>query len=359
MITFHQVQRKFPECREVSGKNGLEFNVHCPKPHKKGGTYKLYINSESGAFCCQDCGYSGNALYEFFDSIQEEFSQYYVQRDAAPAHRGATARRGGAEWAPGISSPGECVPFAALPADHPAVEYLSLRGFDIEELRGLEKTREIYYCSRGQHAFPPPKFKGSTTGRIVFPFYMMGAIKGWQARQIERVIWEDAIHGVKEVWNGFDWKRFQKVAGDWEDKEVPKYYTCPGTRRSEILIGFDRAIGFDRTLGEGYKSVAVVEGPLDYYRVGAQCVGTMGKNITIEQINLMKNYFEKLFILRDPEIDPNEERFKRMLNELNPLKVFHLALANGKDPGATPRESAWQQIAEEETRTRRPAPNFN
>jgi len=353
ILSLEQVQGKFPEAKESPGRSGLQYNVHCPKPHQKGGTYKMYINAENGAFYCQDCHYTGNVYREFFDPLEDMFPELFIDRPKPTqiTQRGSTVRRGGLMWTPDICAPGETVKFSNLSDGHVAVEYLRERGFDIEELRALDPTRELFYCIKGQHAFPPPSYLGSTTGRIVFPIYMGGHIVGWQARQIDRVIWEDKINGEKEIWTGFDWKKFNKKAGRWDDAEVPKYYCCPGMRRSSCLYGFDMA--------RHYKEIAVVEGPLDYFKVGSQCVCTFGKQITPDQIRLLKTYWDTLFILRDPEIDPNEKGFKNVLTDLSLIKVYHLALSNGKDPGANNRDQIWKEIAAEVTRIKTPPVNLN
>jgi len=290
-----------------------------------------------GVFHCHNCGYSGTLRQEFpefFDPIADLLPELFVKREApAPIKERPRVRAGGIEWN-GLPAPGETVPLKALPDNHPAIEYLAHRGFDIEELRNLDNSRPILYCTKGQCEIAGGR--GTTSGRLVFPIYMLGTLKGWQARQIEKVTEEDDMVGKKVVWNGSSWRPFKKESGFWEDRFVPKYYTCPGMKRMSVLYGFDMA--------RNYKEIAVVEGPLDYHRTGPQCVGTIGKSISSEQISLLKTYWERLFWLRDPEIDPRSREFQKILTELSPLPVHHLALANGLDPGATPREETWLQI---------------
>lgn len=340
MLTIQDIRKKFPEARETVRGSGPAFTVNCWKYHKFGGKNEMEIGANDGVFHCHNCGHSGN-LYtefpEFFDPLSELFPDLFVKREAptAPAAN-ARVRRGGIMWTEDIQAPGEVIPFAKLPDEHVAVEYLRRRGFDIEEMRAYDETRALYYCTRGQISMA--EGKGSTTGRIVFPIYMLGRLKGWQARQIDYVVEETELTGEKVVWNGDAWQKFKKVDGHWEDRYVPKYYTCPGMKRSSVLYGFDMA--------RNYQEVAVVEGPLDYHRTGPQCVGTIGKMISRDQVNLMKTYWSRLFYLRDPGVDPEDRAFKQLLMDLAPVPVYHLCLAGGKDPGATRRESTWQQIAE-------------
>ena len=343
-LTLERVRAKFPEAQESFRGFGKCFIVHCWGQHRNGGRYEMEINAENGFYHCHNCGMNGDATKDFFDPLEEEMPWLFVQRDVPTQQeeQKPRARAGGIMWTPTVEAPGECYAFWQLPDDHVAVEYLRNRGFDVEEFRNafdpanrnltLNATRALYYCSKGHFSFT--QGKGTTTGRIIFPIYMAGTLLGWQARLIDRKVSET----VREVWNGFSWKTVRKVAGEWADKYVPKYYTMPGLHRSSVLYNFD--------IARQYDEVAVAEGPLDVLRTGPACVGTIGKAVTPEQIRLLKSYWKTLTILRDPEVDPTELRFKKLLAELSPLKVWHMVLADGKDPGATPRDSTWQQIRE-------------
>lgn len=341
MITIEEIRKKFPEAMEVQSSGGLAYKVRCWKPHRL-DRRDMEISAEGekeGVFHCHNCGHSGNLrteFPEFFDPISYLMPELFVQRETptAPTHK-ARIRRGGIQWGD-MPAPGEVVPFSGLPEGHVAVEYLRGRGFDIEELRNLDSTRAIYYCQKGQ--FTLGEGKGTTSGRLVFPIYMLGDLKGWQTRQIDYVIKEDESDGEKVVWNGSNWQKFKKTAGLWEDRFVGKYYGCPDMKRGSLLYGFDMA--------RNYGEIAVVEGPLDYYRTGPQSVATMGKNVSSEQIRLLKTYWSRLFVLRDPDVDPGSPLFKKLLLELAPLPVYHFCLAGNKDPGSTPRVSTWEQIAD-------------
>ena len=345
MFTIHEIQKKFPEAKPVWRGNGEGWTVNCWKYHKHGGLHEMEIGP-TGVFHCHNCGHAGVLQQEFpeyFDPLSEIFPDLFIQREAPKEPpQGSRVRRSGVEWAPGIESPGEVVPLASLEGQHPACDYLASRGFDLEEIRALDATRALYYCTRGIISFT--QGKGTTSGRIVFPIYMDGKLMGWQARQIERRLDEE----TREVWNGFGWRKFRKLNDEWEDRFVPKYYTCPGMKRGSVLYGFDMA--------RNYKEIAIVEGPLDYHRVGPACVGTLGKNITPDQVRLMKAYWSRLFLLRDPEINPRDPKFLKILEDLAPLPTHHLALAGGLDPGATPRDDTWKQIVAQVRRDSNPNP---
>lgn len=359
MLRFSEVSQKFPEAFETERGNGTCYVVNCWKYHRGGGHYQMEIRADNGVFHCHNCGHSGSVYEEFpehFDDLAEHCSWVQIKTEGAisSAPKAVTRiNKHGIMWSETVNAPGETISFAALADDHPAVIYLRDRGFDIEELRGFSTSsdiRALYYCTRGQHTVADGM--GTLSGRIVFPIYgeemvqqtpgsvpiLSPVLKGWQARQVEKI--EKNSSGVleKKVWQGFSWRTFKKVGEDWEDKIVPKYHTMFGLKKSTVLGGMPHA--------KGFPDVAVVEGPLDYYRTGRHCVFTLGKSISKDQIRLLKANFRRVFLLRDPEVNPEEKRFRQTIEELYPLVVHHFTLAGGKDPGATPRKETWNQIAD-------------
>lgn len=352
MLTFSTVRRRFPEARVLSGKNGTEFAVHCPSFHRKGGRFKLNINAETGAYYCQDCGDKGNAVKEWFDEVEDQFAHLRIRRDAEEAsilearsrpREGVFARQGGEVWENNVPSPGRLVPFNDLADIHPAVAYLAGRGHDIAEIRDLEPGMALHYCTKGI-----PIAGGNTSGRIIFPIYMDGVLKGWQARRVERITGEGG-DAVKHVWNDEGWQEvpWSKRRNAWADKDIPKYLTCPGMARGDVLYGYDQA---KKGRTSDNKLVVIAEGPLDQLMVGYPCVGTLG-GFSAHQIRLIVSYFETAVILRDPNINPSNEKawktFQRVLDDLSPIKSCHLALSSGSDPGGTPRKEIWADIVRE------------
>ena len=351
-LSLQQIRDKFPEATETTRGNGVAYVVNCWKYHKHGGLGQMEINPE-GVFHCHNCGHSGTLFNEFpdhFDDLEEYFPWISVKRGTISSAPEKTPRtfRGGIMWTPDLVAPGETVPFSTLSDDHPAVRYMARRGFDIEELRSfnaLGDTRGIYYCTRGQINLQCDL--GTLTGRIVFPVYMdeVGAggrvssvLAGWQARYIDEIDWEDESSGSKKTWNGYSWRTFSKNDGKWEDKYVPKYYTSPGRKKTSMLGGIQTA--------KGCEVVAVVEGPIDWLMTGRHSVFSFGKHLSNDQIRLLQAHWEEAILLRDPEIDPKSKSFVEMVDRMHPLRVHHLALRGGLDPGATPRKSTWEQIAD-------------
>lgn len=313
----------------------------------------MEINPQ-GIFHCHNCGHSGSLYDEFpdhFDDLSDYFSWVKVSPGAISSAQPKPVRinQHGKMWSSSVVAPGETISFAALPDDHPAVEYMRIRGFDIEELRSFSLSgdiRSLFYCTEGQHTIC--EGLGSLAGRIVIPVYgeemrqngdgtssLGPVLRGWQARYVDRIS-EDL--STKFVWSHNGWREFRKLPdGEWGDSVVPKYYTCPGMKKSLILGGL--------TLAKTSRDVAVVEGPLDYYKAGRHCVYTFGDSVSEDQIRMIKNNWDRVFILRDPEVDVNSKKFKRVLDGLYPLQVYHLCLSGDRDPGKCSRQEIWQEIS--------------
>ncbi len=350
-----QVRRVFPDAVKSTPYNepgwGPSFFVACPFGHRKGKVV-ANINIESGAFHCHDCGKTANCYLEWGLSDDDHFLDDLMPNEGLePEGYQASVMAGyeGPTWGEGehrIKAPGDTVPIKSLPQDHPALVYLRDRGVDMVEVLNLPPSLELHYCTHG--VFSIAKGMGSTTGRIVFPIYFNLSTlpsgdfnvinpNGWQARQIERVIFEDEVNGEKEVWNGFNWRKFRKRDGYWEDKVVPKYYNCSPWKKSDCLYNFD--------IAKRYKKVVVVEGVMDVLSVGPAAVGTFGMIPSMAQVNLLKTYWDEVVILRDPGVEPSNDKFKKMIDQLTGIRVTHLTLSGGRDPGSTPRVSIWNQIA--------------
>lgn len=339
-FTLELVQKRFPEARESFGGFGKCFRVHCTRFHRSGGFYEMEIQASNGWFRCHNCGYKGWAKDEWFSREINDFHHLWFEREQerrlqALANK-ATVRRSGVMWGDSliVEAPGEMVPFATLPDEHPAVEYLRNRRFDIEEIKAFEPVRALYYCTRG---YEVQQGLGSTTGRIIFPVYKDGIIQGWQARQVER---EDKEKGERFVWNGYTWRQFHRTEnGRWEDHYVGKYLFNSKIPRYSLLYNWDVA----RT----YPVVAVVEGPLDQLAVGPACVATFGKSVTMEQIRMIKNIdtWQKVFYIRDPEVDTTTTTYRNMIAEMSGLDLYQIVIPGNRDPGETPRDEIWAIIA--------------
>jgi hypothetical protein len=337
MIAFEIVKNKFPEARPVQASTGLEYNVHCRLGnHAKGGNYKMYINPEKGLYHCHDCGSTGDATKAFFPEIEFAFPTMRIDRDPTEFSNivsAITVKKFGPVLENDVPSPGVIVPLSKLELNHPAIEYLSTRGFDMQEILNLPIENQLYYVKETHHG-------GSrkTKGRIIFPVRSCGMLVGWQGRIIERSI--DA--NTREVWDGDQWvKNFRNKNGKWIDGDnIPKYLTCPGMQRGKVLYGFDSAKLVSKKTG--VSEIIITEGPLDALRTGPKAVATFG-SITPTQKRLICSYFDTVIVLLDPEIksdapDPKvKKKFMDLTSDWQGLKCIYLHLPDGKDPGATSR----------------------
>ena len=310
-----------------------EYVVHCKKPHRKGGKYKLSINGETGAFMCNDCGWKGNAMVEFFDEGSQFFSGMKIYRNSEPPDQSTTFRSlNQIEWKDSIPSPGKMQEIETLPDGHPALVYLYERGITIKDC----KTFNIKYCVRGYYNFCSRL--GTTSGRLIFPIYMSNKLVGWQARQIE------SNTQRKQVWRGEDngWWSPDKIKlsdgkDSYSDYEVPKYYTCPGMHRSRALLNFDNA-------SKNSDEVVVVEGPVDCIKVGEKSVATFGKRLTKDQIRILKSNWSSVLMILDSEVDTEENWFKQLEDSFDGIYFSWMKLEGFDDPGSATKAEIWKQI---------------
>ena len=338
MIDKDLILKEFPEARESDSSGHLEYYVHCRKAHKKGGLYKMSINSETGVYYCHDCGATGNVENDYLD-ITNQFLSYAIERDDV-AHK-KRERKDLKDWDNGIPTPGTLIKMFDLDDEHPAIVYLAKRGIT----KDVMATYGLLYCEAGQFRFSGGL--GTTSGRIVFPVYMSGVLTGWQARVVEtttpkgrRAVW----HGEKEGW-------IYPIKNDdesWSDCAVPKYYTCPGMKRYSALFGFDRAISQGRDL------VVVVEGPIDCLKVGQKAICTFGSKITNQQIRIIKSNWDKHIVwILDQDIDTDSKWFKGVEAEMSEgvESLYWMKLKTAKDPGDLTQDEIWKEINDNTPRT--------
>lgn len=147
---------------------------------------------------------------------------------------------------------------------------------------------------------------GSYNNRIIIPIYHEGILASYQGRDIT-------------------------------GKSGMKYKACPQEKESRdhknCLYGLDKVRG---------KSVVVVEGVTDVWRLGAGAVATFGVKFKQAQVRLLLT-FERVFILYDSEFqDPQAgEQAKKLANSLTDGNriVEIIELAEG-DPGEMDQDDA-------------------
>jgi hypothetical protein len=186
--------------------------------------------------------------------------------------------------------PGEVINITKLPDTHLACSYLLSRNFDpniLGEKLGLS------YC---YSAFPQYKL---AQDRLIIPIYMNNKFVGWQARYL----------------------------GDKVFKFIPKYWTMPGLRKSQVLYNFDVARSFP--------FVVVVEGVSDVWRFGPEAVSALGHELSSVQKNLLTKYWNKIVILFDGDVyDKTQLMVDNWIPSFstNPVQICSIKLPENKDP---------------------------
>ncbi len=252
--------------------------------------------------------------------------------------------------------PGEVIPLSDLSNDHPAITYLTSRGYNIET---LEKQFNCGYCiaeapenpSKGIYYKKLPKgFRDTPQGRIIFFSYMHGVQVGWQARILERV----TAAGVKEFWHPYEniWMPMEHKCLDtkkWvplpgiEDRHstfkvlwnYSKYKTAFGMARNDTLMGYDAAVAFNSMMGFKKPVVFLVEGPLDAGRLGPGACALLGKYMSDKQADLLCRKFKKIICINDNDKAGLEakQKIKSLLSQKS-VEVVFVDLPDGfKDIG--------------------------
>lgn len=178
--------------------------------------------------------------------------------------------------------------------DHPACEYLRSRGYDpavIGQQYGLSVCQD-----------PPGKY-WQLAGRLIIPIRMDGKLYGWQARLI----------------------------GESTDRRVPKYFSMPGMKKTQVLYNIDVA--------QHHPFVVVCEGPTDVWTFGPEAVSLFGKSISTAQLQRLRLTFgEKgkpiILMLDGDAIEEAEGILHEMKrNKGRPVPCAMVCLSNGTDPG--------------------------
>lgn len=195
--------------------------------------------------------------------------------------------------------PGPVILVDNLVGSHPARLYLESRGFDCSELTELYR---VGYCAEPHRRFP------LAANRLVLPVYQDDELVGWQAR----------------------------LPYDQPPNGQPKYYSMPGFKKSRALYNLDRARGHDH--------VVLVEGPTDVWRYGPEAVASFGKSVSLSQLELLRQYFDRIVVLLDADA---RHEARRVFERLSPHvgRVWLVHLREGSDPGSLPRNALRRSVA--------------
>jgi hypothetical protein len=198
--------------------------------------------------------------------------------------------------------------------DHPAKTYLLMRGFDPEE---IDRLYQVGYADDRRTPLLVRK-------RLVIPAFLNRACVGWQARCMEELNFK-------------------------ADSAPPKYFTCPGMKRGQVVYNLD--------LARRYAAIVVVEGPTDVWRVGPMAVALWGSLLTEAQAIRLKRAagHAKLVFMLDPDVMQNQTKLERNVRRLDAAfrgRIVKCFLPDGEDPGSCERKWLRDFIQGEAERSR-------
>jgi len=172
------------------------------------------------------------------------------------------------------------------------IEYLRSRRFDDKVIRTWKLQSTLHY--------------GNYSHRIFAPIYFQNKIVSYQCRAIN-------------------------------NNQFPPYKACATANEvvhhKHIVYGFDYAIIKKRCI--------VVEGITDVWRLGKGAVATFGKKFTREQLLLLSNNFNEIFIMFDSDTGYGET-FQALAGQLAQKmnKAVECIKLKNCDPGDLPQKTA-------------------
>ena len=310
--------------------NGEYYAVSCP--FCRDTRFRLNVNHRYGQY---DAAHGRRLKFlavcynEGCLSKDDNADELWAMIEAGDRLRGNTVRIGRTvDWGSmRVSPPGPLVRVDRLPASHEAHRYLVGRGYD-PALVG--PAYGVSYCHTSQYSL--------AARRIVVPCFYQGKLKGWQARYVGELKW--------------------KQRDDDPHKLPPKWYSCPGMKKSKLVGNVEEAAK--------YRTLVVVEGPFDVLGFGPMAGYTFGSSLSEEQAGLVASAAagRPVVLLWDPDTQKPkkgsdsdepvyrhaEERLRAAMKIRDDEKHKRLAvvwLPDGFDPGKLPRAQMRQFVADE------------
>ena len=271
------VIRRFGEYSKV----GDEVQVNCPfcemLGHTPNTTRKLYINIRKELYNCFRCGVRGRLGNLFPQLVAASVSSQDV------INKLDSDREKLESLPPSTKS--------LLEIDYPfnelVREFLLDRSYIVEDLSDVCSFCEDY--KKKEFSFGP---------RLIFPIYQFGSYRGFQARTIYK-------------------------------NTDPKYIGATGMDKRSILYNFDKAFS-------QHERLVITEGFFDCLRVGDTAVATLGKNLTENQLRLIRlGSFDKVFVFLDKDA---QKEALQIGKKLSPYFHVYVATPTKKDPGEMTRD---------------------
>lgn len=242
----------------------------------------------------------------------------------------------------------EAVPLTSLPDNHPAITYLTQRGFDPAK---LEKQFEACYCtkekpeSRGEGRYYsrlPGGMKNTPQGRIIFSVRMNGVRWGYQSRYIDT--WAGDNHlfwSHNQQWELIerrlpDGTLYEKYPADTRFPKgfAPhKYMNATGCERNKLLMGFDAAVASQKDKPFNMRYCVLVEGPLDAGKIGPPGIALLGKSMSDFQAEAIRKNFSKVFTMMDNDA-AGKQCFAKIQSKLPNIDIVDIKVPDHvKDVG--------------------------
>lgn len=291
-MNFSELLREvLPDLTEVreSGRNVTEkaFGIHCPFCGDRNFHMGVFRSARSGLphFSCWRCGRTGGLIFLLRALGAKEGLVERVRLFAPSPDRAGESR-------PSVSAPlpQGCVPIIEKRLGQSCLQFLRRRRIPLTT------------CNRYGAQYHP----------------------GWQRLVIPIV----DRHGTQCSW----------TARSVREDAFAKYVSAPGTNLHDHLYGLDRWLRF----ASAAKTMLVVEGPLDVWRLGDCAVGTFGTSISERQVALAADAQPRmLLMLWDGDA---VAQARRAAWSLAPVvqDVRVAALPDGEDP-----DSAGPELLEE------------
>ena len=293
---------------EVSG--GEYYRVHCPKcgdcNHHLWISYLFGTTDDrtgkklfhlATCYRCQGTGWDSDLMQDLLPTFSK--ARYQVPCDIVEQFP---------DLKPVSMPKGTYTSLDKLPGTHPAIAYLTARGYSITEIN--QSYRWLYYHDS------PDAF---LVRRLFIPVFDEIDDKlqlvGYQTR---------VIPGLSLC-------------------EEPKYWTKPGFPRSRVLYNLHNA--------RHHRLIVITEGVTDVARVGPHAISLLGKSLSIAQLRILlkKCADKRIAVMLDSDAYPAAQAITSMLSsgcvEGSHIKdgVFAVPLPGG-DPGDYSREKLHSMV---------------
>lgn len=288
-------------------------------------------------------GYTLDTLLTRFSPIRERVANASIDTTINVVERKCLIQDANGNTIP--DHPGEVIPIQQLPADHPAIKYLTLREFSIPRL--VEQFR-ITFCAKEApesrelnrfHRNMCGGFKDTPQNRIIFYADVGGVQLGWQARIIDHTVGDIRyyLHPYTNQWVAVEQRQGSKWKCILDDRQFPwkpsKYKSAYSCQRNSLLFGYDSAVAWNnRQIEQPARFAFLSEGPGDIGRYGSPGIAVAGKFLSPEQASLIIRSFDFIVFLRQSVKDDSNDKLRNSINNAigSHRRVYSIVPPQGK-----------------------------